>query len=31
MDAQAINGGTAVMRAIESSREAVVSFLISKG
>ena len=31
MDAQTINGGTPLMRAIESSRESVVEFLISKG
>jgi ankyrin repeat protein len=31
IDAQAINGGTPLMRAIESSKEAVVSYLISKG
>lgn len=31
MDAQTINGGTPLMRAIESSREAVVELLISKG
>ena len=31
MDAQTINGGTPLMRAIESSRECVVEFLISKG
>lgn len=31
IDAQAINGGTPLMRAVESSREAIVSYLISKG
>ena len=31
MDAQTINGGTPLMRAIESSRETVVELLISKG
>ena len=31
IDAQTINGGTPLMRAIESSREAVVELLISKG
>ena len=31
IDNQAINGGTPLMRAIESSKEAVVSYLISKG
>ena len=31
IDAQTINGGTPVMRAIESSRESVVDYLISKG
>ena len=31
MDAQTINGGTPLMRAIESSREAVVELLISRG
>ena len=31
LDAQTANGGTPIMRAIESSRESVVSFLIGKG
>lgn len=31
LDAQTINGGTPIMRAIESSREDVVEFLIAKG
>ena len=31
IDGQTINGGTPLMRAIESSREAVVELLISKG
>ena len=31
LDVQAANGGTPIMRAIESSRENVVSFLIEKG
>ena len=31
IDAQAINGGTPLMRAIENSKQAVVSYLISKG
>ena len=31
IDAQAFNGGTPLMRAIESSKQAVVSYLISKG
>ena len=31
IDAQVINGGTPLMRAIESSKQAVVSYLISKG
>ena len=31
IDAQAINGGTPLMRAIENSKQTVVSYLISKG
>ena len=31
LDAQTANGGTPLMRAVESSRESVVSFLIGKG
>ncbi len=31
MDAQTTNGGTPIMRAIESSREGVVLFMIEKG
>lgn len=31
LDAQTTNGGTPIMRAIESSRESVVSFLIGRG
>jgi len=31
IDAQTISGGTPLMRAVESSREAVVELLISKG
>ena len=31
MDAQSINGGTPLMRAVESSREPVVELLISRG
>ena len=31
LDAQSFNGGTPLMRAIESSREHIVKFLLSKG
>ncbi len=31
LDAQTANGGTPIMRAIESSREGVVLFMIEKG
>ena len=31
LDTQTFSGGTPLMRAIESSREGVVEFLISKG